>query len=184
MNIRYCTPFSIEKNLGKAYNEYVDKLTKYQDDWVFFIDGDCMFLDPFWGKQIHDLVHKYPETGIFTCYTNRVGDLQQCYEGIRSNNSNILDHYQIAQDLKQNKYWETKEINRVISGHFFGFSRKTWLDVNGFDETSDKILRVDNRFSSKILQSGKKILLIEGLYIFHLYRIWSQHPKKDKNHLL
>lgn len=182
--IYYATPFSIEKNLAKVYNEYVNRLTQYEDDWVFFLDGDCMFLTSDWGKQIQDLINKYPDTGIFTAITNRSGNLQQCYNRIRGSNPNILNHYRIAQELKQNKYWDVKEINRVISGHMFGFSRKTWQQVNGFDEGIDKILKVDNRFSHKVLQTGKKILLMEGIYVFHLYRMWSNNPKKDKAHLL
>lgn len=185
MRILYCTPYSLERNLGKSYNEYVKKLTSSLDDFVFFIDGDCMFLDPTWGKHIHDIVQRYPDAGIFTCYTNRVGNLNQCYGRVRNDNPNILDHYQIAQKLKQEKYWDVKvHNNRVISGHMFGFSRKTWEEVGGFTENQNEILKVDNYFSRKVLQSGKDILVMEGLYCLHYYRMHEPDPKHAKNHLL
>ena len=92
MRIFYCTPFSQEKNLGKVYNEYVRNLTSHPDDFIFFIDGDCMFLTPDWGSHIQDLVNKYPNTGIFSAITNRSGCLQQCYQGKRSDDLNILNH--------------------------------------------------------------------------------------------
>jgi GT2 family glycosyltransferase len=181
MRIFYCTPFSIEKNLGKVYNEYVQNLT-HENDWIFFIDGDVMFLTPDWGNHIQDLVNKYPDVGILTATTNRVGCLQQCYQGKRSDDLNILNHYKIAKELKENSYWNVKEINRIISGHMFGFSRKTWEEVGGFTENQE-ILHVDNKFSQKVLQSGKKILLMEGLYVFHFYRLWTDDPKHSKEHL-
>lgn len=184
MNIYYCTPFSIEKNLGKAFNDYVKRLTIRPDDWIFLLDGDTSFLDPFWGKHISDLVHKYPHTGIFTCYTNRVGNLLQCHKFKRSDDSNMINHFRIAQQLKQNYYWNVREINHIISGHLMGFSRKTWEDVGGFTENPGEILKVDNRFSKRVLNSGRKILLMEGVYLFHYYRLHELNPRKAKKHLL
>jgi GT2 family glycosyltransferase len=185
MRIYYCAPFSLERNLGREYNEYVKKLTQHEDDWVFFLDGDVLFLDSNWGNHVNDLIQKYPNTGIFTCYTNRVGNIQQCYNGIRSDDPDILNHYQIAQKLKQEKYWNVKKHNnRVISGYMFGFSRRTWEEVGGFSENKNEILKVDNRFSKKVLQLGKDILVMEGLYVFHYYRMNEQDPKHANQHLL
>ena len=182
--IFYCTPFSIEKNLGKAYNEYVKRLTHHPDDWVFFKDGDLLFPDPFWGSQIQDIVNKYPNTGIFTCRVNRVGNLLQCHNFVRNSDPNVINHFWISQELKQKRYWDVSQINHIISGHLMGFSRKTWDEVGGFSENPNEILKVDNRFSKKILNAGKKILIMEGIYAFHYYRLHQPNPRKAKNHLL
>lgn len=183
MQIYYCTPYSLEKNLGKIYNEYAKSLLQNDNDFLFCMDGDLMFLTSDWGNHIFDLVKTYPDAGIITITVNRVGDLQQCYNKFRSNNFNILDHYNLAQKLRNENYLEVEEINRVISGCCFGFSKKTWEQVGGFNENY-KMLKVDNDFSSKVLKLGKKILLAKGLYGFHFYRGWSKDPKHDKKHLL
>jgi hypothetical protein len=182
--IYYCTPFSLEKNLGKSYNEYVRKLTSNPNDWIFFIDGDCKALDPNWGKHIEDLINKYPDTGIFTAITNRCGNRHQCYLGSRSNDENILHHYQLSNYVKETSYLKVTQINRVISGYFFGFSRKTFDLVGGFTEIDGEILKVDNKFSKKVLNIGKKILLMDGVYAFHYYRLHEADPKHSINHLL
>ena len=184
MNIYYCTPFSQDKNLGKAYNEYVRKLATNQDDYIFFIDGDVQILDSNWGNHVKDLINKYPETGIFTALTNRCGNLKQCHLGIRNQSENILGQYELAQVIKKNNYWQVTEINRVISGYFFGFSIKTFDLVGGFSENEGEILKVDNRFSKKVLEAGKKILLMCGVYVFHYYRLHEADPKHSIQHLL
>lgn len=182
--IYYCTPFSLERNLGKSYNEYVRKLTSNPNDWIFFIDGDCMVLDSNWGKHIEDLINKYPDTGIFTAVTNRCGNRHLCYLGNRSNDENILNQYKISNFVKENSYLKVTEIKRVISGYFFGFSRKTFDLVGGFTEINGEILKVDNKFSKKVLNIGKKILLMDGVFAFHYYRLHEPDPKHSINHLL
>lgn len=184
MNIFYTTPFALDKNLGKAFNDYVRRLTNRPDDWVFFLDGDTQFLDPYWGKHIFDIVCKYPDTGLFTCYTNRVGNLEQCYNLRCNSDPNLLNHFNLAQEIKQKYYYDVKEIKRIISGHMMGFSRKTWQEVGGFTENAGEILKVDNRFSKRILQAGKKILLMKGVYIFHFYRMHKVDYRHHKKHLL
>lgn len=184
MNIFYCTPFSLEKNLGKAYNDYVKRLARSDDDWVFFIDGDAIFLDPFWGKHISDIVHKYPDTGLFTCKTNRVGCLLQCHGFVRSNDPNMLNHFWISEELKQKRYWDVTKVNHIISGIMMGFTYKTWKEVGGFSEHPNEILKVDNRFSRKVLNAGKTILMMEGVYLLHYYRLHQPNPRKAKKHLL
>lgn len=184
MDIFYCTPFSLEKNLGKAYNDYVKRIAQRDDDWVFFIDGDSMFLDPFWGKHISDIVNKYPNTGLFTCKTSRVGCLLQCHNFVRSQETDMIKHFWISEELKQKKYWDVSKVKHIISGVMMGFSFKTWKEVGGFSENPKEILRVDNRFSSRILNSGKNILMMEGVYLLHYYRMHQPNAKRAKAHLL
>jgi len=180
--IFYCTPYSLEKNLAKGYNEYVRRLTHKPYDWIFFIDGDACFLDPFWGDIINQAILKYPETGIFTCYTNRVGNTHQCFQNTMSTDPNILNHYKISQFLFKKNAYRIREHRRVVSGYFFGFSRATYDLVGGFPENR-KILGVDTDFSHAVLKKGLKINIIEGLYIFHFYRMNSADPFHARAHL-
>jgi GT2 family glycosyltransferase len=103
---------------------------------------------------------------------------------VRNSDPNIINHFWISEELKQKRYWDVSQINHIISGHLMGFSRKTWEEVGGFSEISNEILKVDNRFSKKILNAGKKILIMEGLYAFHYYRLHQPNPRKAKKHLL
>ena len=89
--IWYFTPYSIEGNLGKAYNDYC-KLVQNEEDWICFIDGDVCFLNSDWGKHFEDLIEKYPEAGIITCFTNRIGCKEQCYTNEISENSDMKYH--------------------------------------------------------------------------------------------
>ena len=182
--IYHATPFATDKNLGKAYNDYVKLLTNKLDDWIFFRDSDCMFLTSDWGKHIQDIVEANPESGIITCLTNRVNNKKQCYGGKISDDPNIINHYDIAKDLHDNNYWDIEEIPRVISGMMFGFSRKTWEDVEGFFEIPNTIVGVDTRFSFKISTFGKKIICMNGLYVTHYYRMHEQNPSQSNSHLI
>lgn len=177
--IWYFTPYSIEKNLGVAYNNYCE-LVKDDNDWICLIDGDALFLNDAWGHHFQALIDTYPDTGLFTTYTNRTGNIEQLYNGELSENSDLLYHRQLALKLQKENYLKVKELTHFISGHVMLFSKKTWSEVGGFPTTlSEKtalkynfnIVALDNRFSYRILQAGKKILLAEGIYVMHYYRL-------------
>jgi hypothetical protein len=166
--IYYFSPYSIEKNIGKSYNEYC-RLVPNETHWICLIDADTMFLTYNYGHQIQELIDKYPDAGLFTCLTNRVNNLEQCYNHVISEETNILEHKKIAEFQQQNYYLSVKQLTRVISGHFMLFQKKTWLEAGGFCEQG--MLRVDNKFSKQIMRVQKKILLAEGIYVLHYYRL-------------
>lgn len=183
--IYYFKPYSLDKNLGKAYNDHC-KIVPSDDDWIVMMDGDTCFLTSDYGHIIQKVIESNPEIGLFTCYTNRIGNLEQCYNGHISEESDITIHLLQANNLA-NLQPSLKELKNVISGHFMLFQKKTWREVNGFPEQPRKgkkynLLGVDNRFSNRILKAGKRIMLIENLYIFHVYRLLK--GINDKTHLL
>lgn len=175
--IHILTPYSNEKNLGKAYNESVSLLP--DNSWACVTDYDVMFLTPDCGRILHDYAVKYPETGIFTCLTNRIHPMakDQLLNGV-SDFTDILIHTKIAQSQRE-KLYQVKEIDHPISGFLMMFSKKTWVNHN-FPEDR-KCLGVDNVFSDSVLRSGLKICVMEGLYVWHSYRM---ENIKDKSHLL
>lgn len=176
INIYYFTPFSLEKKLGKAYNDYI-KLVPKDNDWICLLDADTCFLTPNYGKQIHDIVQKNQHIGMFTCVTNRVFNKQQCYENYISENDSMRNHRTIAQYIQDNWYDEIKILPRDISGFLMLFQKGTWKDVKGFSE--EGVLGIDTDFSFKILNSGRKIALMKGVYIFHYYRLVEGIEYKD-----
>lgn len=176
--IYFITPYSIEGNYGKACNDYCKLLP--ENSWICIVDGDLLFLNENWGHHFQDLINTYPDTGLFTCYTNRVGNLEQCLNGVLSEEKDISIHRSIALKLQKEKYLQVKKLERFISGHLMMFSKKTWQEVGGFpEELNEKgktrfdknIATVDNRFSHCVLKLGKSILLAEGIYALHYYRL-------------
>lgn len=166
--IFYFTPYSLEKDLGKGYNDYMKLIG--DDDWACFTDGDVMFLRPDFGHQIAEYVQNYPNTGLFTAYTNRVGTLEQCYQGKISDENKIDLHIFLSKIITTKNI---KKINHVISGHLMLIKKSVWKRVGGFPEKEKKanILGVDNVFSQKILDAGLEILVMEGVYVWHTYRL-------------
>jgi len=175
--IYYFTPYSTERNLGKAYNNYM-RLLPSNEDWACLLDADTMFLCNDFGNQINDIVNKYPDTGMFTCVTNRAGYEDQRYNGVFSYESDICKHKEIAIECKKKYYCDLKEINSHINGHLILIKKSTWLKVGGFsentirDENADSnLLGLDDNISRKILKENLKIMLMKGVYLFHYYRL-------------
>lgn len=180
MKIHYSTPYSTEKNFGKAINEFCSLIP--ENDWICVMDGDMMFLTPDWGVQIDQVVREHGKYySLFGCYTNRLGRPFQIYNISNYDNHNIKDHYEIAIKCRNEKFSQVKDITskRHIAGMFMLFSKSLWNKIN-FEENTEYF---DDRFSNEVVRSGGKLGLIEGLYVYHSYRIWSCNPKSDKSHL-
>lgn len=173
--ITVCTPYSTEKNLGKAYNQAARDITT---DWICFIDHDVMFLTPDAIAIMHKYVKMYPDTGLFTCFTNRIHPLatDQLLDGVMDNDR-VRHHQMIAHDRKA-VFPSATEIHHPISGFLMLFSKKTWEEIK-FWETG-QCLGVDNQFSADILNRGLPILRMDALYVWHSYRL---NDIKDKTHL-
>lgn len=165
-HIYYFTPFALDKNLGAAYNHYMSLLPN-DEDWACFVDADVMFLTPDFGKQIHDIVSKYPDTGMFTVLTNRVGTPQQCYNSELSPDPDMRNHRRIAIQLQKDHYDEVEDIYRRISGLVMLVQKKTWQRV----QFPDGLLGVDFDFSNELHYQGYNILLMKGVYVLHYYRL-------------
>lgn len=171
-------PFDLDKNLGRAYNKAFEDVE--ERDWVCLIDHDVMFLTPDAIGLMHEYTRSYPETGIFTCFTNRIHPLatDQLLDGKVSENTDMQYHVEKAHQQKRHGIKVTS-INHVISGFLMLISKKTWDQVK-FPE-GGKCLGVDNAYSEAVLNAGKKIYRMDSLYVFHLYRL--KNGIKDKSHL-
>jgi GT2 family glycosyltransferase len=180
--IQYFTPFSLEKKIGKAYNESMSLLPN-EEDFACLRDGDTMFLTPDYGKQIADIIEMYKNhnVGIFTCLTNRIKNkFQLLTESEAFENKDITYHKKLALKIKENHYLSIREIPRSISGFCMIIQKKTWIQFGGFKEIG--MLAIDNDFSRRVLEGGKKIYCMQGVYMFHYYRLLE--GQKNKKHLI
>lgn len=176
--IYFFTPYSQTKEFGVACNNHC-RLVPNDEDWICIMDGDCMFLTPDFGTVMQQYIDKYPETGLFTCLTNRVGTDSQMWPGMFEE-KDILEHRKVAMELRDKKHLEVKELGKFISGYLMLFKKSTWLKVGGF--VTKGVLAVDNHFSSAIYNRQMKIRLMESLYVLHYYRM--AEGVHDKSHLL
>ena len=179
MNLYYFTPFSPEKNLAKAYNDYMKLLPS--GSWVCFTDYDAMFLDPSFDEKIRKHIQKRPKTGIFTCYTNRVGAKYQCFQGRIDTHGDMGHWRRIAKKLAVENDGKVTDLAREISGFCMVFSKETWMTVDGFAENSG-CLGVDNAFAFDVLALGRRILRMDDVFCLHYYRLlegigFKQHLK-------
>lgn len=170
-------PSREDKNLGKSYNDAMKLIG--EDDWMCFTDNDVLFLTSDTMNIISNYIKGHPNAGLFTCYTNRIANSQQLLNGKISEDDSIKNHILIAEKQKS-KLYQVTQLRSIISGFLMVLSKKTWKKIN-FDETGGA-LSVDNLYSKKILLKGKKILRMDGLYCFHIYRLIQ--GSKNKTHLL
>jgi hypothetical protein len=180
VKIYYSNPFSVEKNIGGAINQFIKSLNASDNDWIVIQDGDMLYLTDDWGKRIHDALQKDGENfGLVGCYTNRLRGRHQLHNNEFSFNTDIKHHYEIAKSYEGEGI---QEIKQGVAGVFMAFQYKTWKAVKGFEENS---IVFDSLFNVRVRDLGLKVGLIRSLYVFHLYRIWAEkEPWNEKKHLL
>lgn len=173
----YCT----KKNLGKAINEHIAQVGN-DEDFICVMDGDMMYLTPDWGKQIEDAIKLNGDKfGLIGCVTNRLGRPIQRLSDI-DDNHDITYHYEIAKEQRDRYYATIEDITKkkYIAGMFMLFPKSVWNKVK-FRENN---IAFDDHFSNDVRKKGYKLGLMKGLYVYHAYRIWSDNPSKDRQHLL
>jgi GT2 family glycosyltransferase len=159
----YFTPTADDKNLGAACNHYMS-LIESDGDWVCLTDRDTLFLSPNYHAKIKRAIKDNPDVGMLTCLTNRVGERNQCYKGIISDNPNIITHKTISDQLEG--VYTYKEI-KSASGFCMIIKKAVWNKI----KFRDGMLGIDNFFSDDLIAAGYKIKVIEGIYMLHYYRL-------------
>lgn len=172
--IAYCNPHE-EKNIGKAYNRYMELVS--ENDWVCFIDHDAMFLHPDWQNQLYEIIQKNREYGCFSVVTNRIGNSEQRFVGIDQNNHDIKYHREIAKDAYDQFYIDVKDVTNThcISGVCMVIKKSAWKKVGGFK--TEGFLGIDNDFHIRLKNAGLKIGLMKGIYIYHTYRAFNSESE-------
>lgn len=169
-------PYSLEKNLGKEYNRIMTQIP--ENEWACMMDYDAQLLTPDAGAILHKYAELNPDC-LLTCLTNRIHTLSpQLLDGVISENADIRHHVQIAEERKTFLY-KTIPIKTTMSGFLMLFPRSLW-EKHKFNEDG-KCLGVDSEWTDRLIKAGEKILLCQGLYVFHQYRIMTHI--KDKSHL-
>lgn len=179
IRVFYSNPYSTEKNIGKALNEFCEIVP--EGSWICLQDGDISYMTSTWGKQVEDVIRLYGDKfGLMGCMTNRLGRDIQRVDGMFDNH-NVLDSMDRAMELERDHWAEVEDITsqKFIAGMFMLFPKKVW-DVCKFEENN---IAFDDAFSKAVRRKGFKLGLMKGLYVYHLYRAWSDNPSRDRKHL-
>jgi len=178
-------PYSIEKNLGKAYNDAIAGLP--DDCHICLRDGDTCWLTPDYGVHLAEYVRLYPDA-VLTCWTNRINERaeqQAKTVGVREN-SDFKFHLDFAIALQNNNY-KTTLLHGFVSGFCLVFPKSLWVK-HKFPEKQmfegrgpNNMLGVDNYWTNQVRAAGVPVLRMDGLYIWHTYRLLT--GDQDKTHL-
>lgn len=183
MRIFYFTPYSIDKELGTAYNESCS-IVPNSNDYIALMDADTMFLSPNYGRLIHDILVTHGDTfDLFTCFATRIGNKEQRYNEIIDEDRDLVSLKNKVLECEAAYGNTVTELSRLISGHFLLFKKSLWEEIKFPLETHrGKILGIDNKWSNNVLKSGRRIARINGLLMVHYYRL--TNGREHKEHLL
>lgn len=178
--IHYIQPYTTDKNIGRAYNEAISLLP--EDCWVGLIDHDAMFLRPDSKAQIDNIIREQGDKwAVLGVVTNRLAGTHQLYQNRFNDSGDIREHLAIADQCHNDHYGEVIPTNINLAGLCMLFRKSTWEVVGGFKENS---IRLDSEFTDSVQAIGGKLGIMKGVYMFHLYRMWSPDPVYMINHLL
>lgn len=178
-HIHFPIPYSFERKLFEAYDYEFSKIDN-SEDWVCLMDADMLFFQSYFGHIIQNHVENNPNTGLFTCYTNQIGNPVQLYSAKAKRIDSAKYHFNIAKSLeKQNKGLSTLHRQRV-AGFLMVIKKATWNAIR--DDVAAKcqgqnILGVDYMIADVMNQRKYEIRRMEDLYVFH-YRRLSESTKE------
>jgi hypothetical protein len=179
--IYYFAPFDSAKNIGRSHNQHCE-IVPNAEDWICVTDSDVLFLLPDTKKQIEDVIRKHESAyQVFGCLTNRIASAHQRYSGIINpfKEVDIMVHKEIAGLLKRTLYDVVHETTINIAGFLMIFQKKTWEKYR----FSDNSIRFDSEFTDKVKADGGKLAIMQGVYVFHDYRLGYENPIYHTDHL-
>lgn len=175
-------PYRADKNLGRAYNDAFRNLSKAS---VLCIrDYDTLWLTHDYNRHLDAYHERYPGA-VLTCLTNRVSPLSvpQLMYGKPVPGADMVYHLKQAEKLVRTHLdtdrYPVKEIQQDISGLVMVIPRSVW-EAHPFSE-ENLCLGVDTEWNRRIRAAGVKILLMQGVYVWHTYRLLT--GIHDKRHL-
>lgn len=158
-------PFALDRNLGRAYNEAMALLP--EDAWAVFLDHDMMLTTREWYRQIAEAIAFKPDAGTFVAVTNRIDAVWQRAQETDRDNHDIGYHTKIGLDrLKVRTLLDITD-TKGFGGVCFALSKAAWRDAGGF---ANGLLCVDHSIHFGLQRAGRRVYLLEGLYVYHRRR--------------
>lgn len=177
--IWFFTPYSFEKKLFEAYDRYM-QLMPDEEDWGCLMDGDMAFLQSDFGNELQDYIDANPGTALFTCYGSRCPYGHQMAPGVNYESESLRYIYENTVKLRQNNHLKVLDLKQRIAGHLMLIQKKTWVkyrEAIAEHAVAANIQAVDTAISDVLLKNNEKILLMQGLQVFHYYRQFNRTEK-------
>jgi len=157
-------PYADDRNFGRACNEAMALLP--EDGWGCILDHDVMFTTPEWHRQMSDAIRMEPDA-CFAAKTNRIKCPFQRVD-VDIKNHDYSYHRKVGAALLKNPMLvDVTENERTPAGFFMLMSKKAWRDAGTFPEG---LHYLDRMMWLALKASGHRILVIEGLYLYHWHR--------------
>lgn len=153
-------PWDDDGNLGRAYNQFMELLP--EEAWACFKDHDCITTTNQWNMQFAEAIAFLPEAGAFVATTNRIASDWQ-----RRGDPEIDDmnwHRRYGTNRLQVRTLLDISDTKGFGGVMFCVSKKAWREVGGF---ADGLGCVDHSLHFRLQKIGRKVYLVEGLYVYH-----------------
>lgn len=179
MKVHFISPFSCEKNIGKAINEAIKQLNADDEDFIVHTDQDVLWLRSDSKKQLIEILSA-TDYALLGCVTNRLANDYQLASGMYNEDS-ITKHIEIANKLHDENYGIIMPYTHVLAAFCLCFRVSTWKLLGGFTENN---IVFDTNFAQKAFEHKLKSGLMTGIYLLHLYRYNSPNPSRDIKHLL
>ena len=157
-------PFEPGGKLGADYNRI---LGETPHPWVLLLDHDVLLMCPHWYYVCQRAIAEHPQTGIFTCYTNAIGNPEQRAPEAPGIEAAFPEHRRYARTLFDHSGTSSTLIDGAkCSGMFLLIRKQAWAKVGGFPGLG--MFREDWTFGRKIQSAGIAVRRLDGLYVFHL----------------
>jgi hypothetical protein len=179
MKVWHFQPYSITRNLGEEYNNYMRLIP--DSDSCCFTDGDILHLVPNYGHILHEYAEAHPNA-VLTAKTNRIHELSKGQ--LVPISDEIKPCLEYAAGLTGR---EVTEIKGSVSGFLLLIPKHIWKrfpfpETNIYKPGQPNLLGCDNAFTNQVRANGIKVLRMESLFVYHTYRLLSNGL--DKSHLL
>lgn len=180
MKIHYIQPFDVNSppNIGGAINAAIEQLNPAPEDWIVNMDYDLLWLLPDSKKQLSEILLS-TDFQILAPVMNRLGNDYQLVERAFYN-TDMMWHINTAES-RSDLLWGTVTpfTGGPLAAACLCFQYRAWVALGGFDENS---LAFDTQFCIRAERSGMKMGIMEGIYVWHSYRI--SKNINDINHLI
>lgn len=164
MVLRPVMPFAPDRYFGRACNETMAELP--DGAWAAIIDHDCMFTTPHWYAQMLEAIAFRPDAGAFAVVTNRIASpWQRVPEGVLAGDV-IARHREIGEARRlRNRTLLDITPTKGFGGVVTVLSKEAWREAGGY---ADEMFCADHSIFFRTIDRGRRVYLIEGLYVYHL----------------
>lgn len=164
-------PFDVDRNFGRACNEAIALLPA--GAWAAILDHDAMFTTPHWFAQMQEAIAFRPDAGAFAVVTNRIASpWQKAPEGVDAGDD-VIRHRKIGEARRSCRTLLDITCTKGFGGVVTLVSRDAWEEAGGY---ADGLYCVDHSLFFRTVAKGRRVYLIEGLYVYHVRASSSARP--------